>query len=350
MFRSLAVLFTLTAALSACSVIEDSKEMKDTLGDLNRKGDQLAKRISDVEVEATFERSYTKFIEETERLFGENEKGRDSTADRGYDPDMVVYAKAAIQSLLFQFWKGDYSDTVAALDDRFTLHVDVFFARVNKHIPRDFGVNVMFPDRSYKGVGTLGAFLETVRPEYSEAVARAGLPPMSLYDVVVRALKGRDGNLSEGVLPQTHAKVLEWQQEAVYVLQLRQNFLPMLVLARMTDLQDRSDMGLFTKSKLGMMVWGHTVNLDHTNPQLRISNEQLLLWTEWLNNAAKTRQDLREAGFKPEFNTTMGKLLRAVDFGQKKILSQDAAAVAASRRGRIVRDFAEAYERVVREM
>lgn len=349
--RLFSVLLGLALGLSACSVLEDAKSMKKSVEDLNVKGDQLSKRISDVEVEGTFERSYTKFIEETERLFGENEKNGDSR-DHGYDPDLVVYAKAAMQSLLFQFWKGDYADTVDALDERYNLHVDTFFARVNKHIPRDFNVNVMLADRSYKGVGTLAAFLETVRPEYAEALARANLPSLSFYDVVVRALRGRDGHGPQALLPKTQAKVLQWKQEAVYVLQMRHNFLPMLVLARMTDLQERSDMGLFVKSKLNMMIWGVKVNLDNPDPQLKIDNEQLKMWTEWLNSARETRLTLLSLGFKPSFNKNFGRLLRSVDFGQKKMLSGDAKAFAGvdGERARLERDFAEAYTAVASEM
>lgn len=353
-YRGLGV-FVAAFLLSACSVIKDSKEMKQTLGELNGKGDQLAKRISDVESEGTFEATFRNFVDLTQRLFGEN--GYDGSSEDGLnsDPDLVEYSKSAIQSLLFQFWKADYADTVATLDDRFALHVDVFFARLNKPIEHKYDVNILNPKRGYKGVGMLGAFLDTMRPEYEDALKKAGLPRLSLYDVIVLALKNRDGG-EKTLLPKTQAKVLQWKQEAVHVLQMRHNFLPVLVLGRITNMQDDYfDWKVFgfrspTLAKFWLMLKGYSFNLNDTNSQMKIDDEQLVLWTEWLNAALETRQTLRDLGFETQYNSAFGSLIKKVDFDQTRILSDAKTKGVTSRRALLEKNFAEAFERVSSEM
>ena len=348
------IVVTVAALCSACSVIKDSKDMKKTLGELNQKGDQLAKRISDVEQEATFDRSYKSFIEETERLFGENGKdGSNPESTLSCDPDMVVYAQAAMQSLLFQFWKGDYSDTIPTLDNRYALSVDTFFARVNKHIPRTYDVNVMAPNRSYKGIAALGALLHSVRPEYVDGLNKANLPSLSFYEVTVMALQNRNINGPQPLLPKTMNKVLEWKQEAVYVLQLRHNFLPLMVFARLTDLQDRKDMNFLglrlPLDKMMLALKGTKVSLNNADPQFRIEDAQLRLWTYWLNSAMETRRVLREMGFTPKYNVTFGTLLNALDFGQDELSKQPTSALTSDRL-KLEYSFAQAYLKTVADM
>lgn len=343
---------------SACSVMKDSKDMKKMLGELNRKGDELSKRISDVETEATFDRSYKSFQEETEKLFGENGKGDVS------ESDMVHHAQAAIQSLLFQFWKGDYHDTVDALDNRYSLHVDIFFSRLNGKIeaftgcdlividasipgcnPDRFAVDRLAPNRNYKGVAALGAFMMSMRPEYEAALKKANLPRLSLYDVVINALKSRNANGPQPLLPKAYSKVLEWKQEAVHVLQLRHNFLPVMVLGRLTDLKDQSN-----PEKLLQALVGKKVDLNGGGSESRkVDDRQLILWTSWLNQAIETRRELRAMGFEVEYNKSFGMMAKALNFNQAAILSGGVTA-SSSRRAQLEYAFADAWIKATSEM
>lgn len=339
MLRGLVLVVT-AAACTACSVIKDSKEMKKTLEELNGKGDQLAKRISDVETEGTFDRSYKSFQEETEKLFAEN--GKDDVVEA----DMVIHAKAAISSMLFQFWKGDYADTLDALDNRFALHADMFYARVNGKAGEK-KVDVLIPNRAYKGVSALGAFMHEMRPEYAEALRRNNLPSLSLYAVTLMALKARGANGPQPLLPKTMDKILEWKQEAVYTLQLRHNFLPLMVLSRLGDLNVRGEWFADLRNAVEL-IRTTRVSLNAAEPK-RIDDRQLKIWTQWLKAALHTRQALRDLGFTPEYNKNFGILLNNLNFGQAEILAAPLTAQS-SERARLEYEFAQVYMKVASEM
>lgn len=338
-----AIVYVLLAVgvFGACSIKEAADHMKEQTDRLKDNSDHLAKRTSDLENELTFDRSFHSFKDVAELLFGENGKGgsevstsavgTQTAADVNIEPDLVLYATAAIKSLLFQFWKGDFHDSLSALDDRYELSADIFFVRLSKYIPRDLEVDRWMPDRPYKAIAALGARLDEVRPEYLAALSRQGLSNLSFYDVIMTALKNRSAYTREEILPKTTAKILQWEQEAIYVMQLRHNFLPLMALTRASDMQDRGDFG-----KAVMMVTGQKIDLSEKNP------EQLREWTRWLRKALQTRADLKAAGIEPKSNAVMRMLLKSADFSSE---SKDLSLL----KRPLVKEFKEAYGQILSE-
>jgi hypothetical protein len=329
--RTISSLFFLAGLISlpGCQVVKDSKDMKKTLTELNRKADPLSKRIIDVEEEATFEASARSFDNYVEKLFAENDK-TGQLADRSVvtDADAAVFAGMAIKSMYFQFWKGDYNDTKAALDDRYELALELFFARANKHIPRHLSVNEVEPSRSWKGLAALGALSDELRPEYVVALNKNSLPVLGLYQVLVQGLKNdlRVGPHQDYGLKKMMAKVSHWRQESIYVLQLRHNFFPLMVLTRMSDLHQRGKMGQLKFATLGFQV-----DLNPPDKTRQISEAQLIEWTRWLNKSLETVRVLRELGIEPQFNQSVATLFQALDFGQAKILRQPVESLSSTR-------------------
>lgn len=351
--RKLLVLFPVWAlVLSACGVKKDAEEMKKTSEEIRQQTDSVAKtsnaileqslhiskRTNDLESELTFKESYVLTLANLDYLFGkevkEEEKGPESHLS--VDPDLLLYASAALQSMYFQFWKGDFDEKLDVLDHRLQLAADTLFTRSVKHIPRDFEVNVYSPDRSYKAIASLGARLQDVRPEFTASLLQAGMKPFSLYDVLIWALAGRDRVKRQELLPKTIAKVLHWRQEAIYLLQLRHNYLPIVVVGRMTDLQELNDFW-----KVVAIVRGKTVSLADFDP------EQLIEWNSWLNQALDTRRQLRSIGIEPKYNWAMHQMLKSLDFGQKIILSGEPSAK--DEVGKLQYEFAKNYMAILKD-
>lgn len=341
--------FVASVCCTGCSVIKDSKDMKKTLNKLNGKGDHIAKRADDLEREMKFKESTAMFAFAMEMLFGENGKngGASESWNKNPETEMVLFAEMGIRSLMFQFWKGDYYEaTPESLDRDFDLAVSMLFTRINKYIPRDMKLDMLMPDRAFKGIASLAARMEQVQPIYVESLRKRGLPDnLSLYEVIALALNDRRLPEQTGLLPKTKAKILQWQPEAMYLMQLRHNYLPMLVLSRMTDFQDRGDM-----SRAIMAIRGQKIDLLDEN---KVSFEQLREWTYWLNQAASTRARLQQLGIKPVYNPVLGTMLRAPDFAD---VTQSATVTAAggvqvsAARIRAVSEFSKAYEAVVKDM
>ena len=339
--------------LTACSIKKDAEEMKETTERVEKHAEHLSKRTDDLETEAVFDKAYEKTNEHLDLLFWENGK----EGKRGYPAniDLMTYASSAIESMYFQFWKGDYYETVGVLDRRFALAVETFFVRVSKYIPRHFDVNRvdiaglipvrnLRPSREQKALGALGSQLHRMRPEYVEAwMIRHAKDPVSFYDAILLALKNGEALERTETLAKTVGKILEYKQEAIYLLQMRHNFLPVMVMARMGDFQNRGLGG-----QLRAWLFGQTVQLTHKDPSLSASPEQLKTWTEWLRQARQTRETLRAVGIEPRYNSTFVGLLKGLDFGQKEILSRPGAI----RSGRMALEhqLAVEFEQVVGEM
>ncbi len=347
--------------LSACGLKDDAEKMKDSTErirenseDMKRDSSEikantermnstsdviqkysrhLAKRTDDLENELTNKESYAMTLANLDYLFGKGEIQRGQEAHLSVDSDLLLFASAAMQSMYFQYWKGDFNEGIEVLDRRIELAADILFTRAVKHIPRDFQVDSLNPNRSFKAIASLGARMQDVRPEFTEHLVRAGLEPFSFYDLVITALENRNQTSRSERLPRSIAKILHWKQEAIYMLQLRHNYLPMVVVGRMTDIMERNIIGKF------WMLW------FKQNVDLHLYDvEQLREWTKWLRQALQTRLHLREVGIEPEYNWSIHKILQRIDFNQAKILANSTALL--NGKDFEKKQFAEAFEAI----
>jgi len=316
-------------------------QMSQTTEALNAKTEHLAKRTDDLESELVNKESYAMTTMNLDNLFNRTAvSGQDSQLNS--ETDMLIYAGAAVHSMLFQYWKGDFNETLDVLDERFRLAIEILFVRCLKHIPRTFEVNPLSPNDSYKAIASLGAKLEEQSLGYQTALANAKLEKLSLYDVVMMGLRGRGQMERAEKLPKAAAMVLRYKQEAIYMMQLRHNYLPMMVLTRMSDFQDQS-----LAARLQSLILGQTVDLgiaDGLSPS-SADEEQLKEWTKWLNNAVETRVALKAMGIQPEFNQVFVKTLKGVNYEQAKILAIPLAS--ATPRQKLLREFTEAWAKVM---
>lgn len=322
--------------LSACSLKKNMDEMKDSTVHMKDQTDRLAKtsdglahRTNALETELTEKETYAMFVLNIQKLFGED----DEVGQWNQEPSMLLYAGAAVRSMRFQFWKGDGSESLKTLDDRFEESAKIFFTRTVQYIPRDFEVNVLNPSRAYKAVASLGTQLDEVRPEYVASLQQAGLSHLSLYDVIVDSLRHQNVTAARTeTLPQTAAMVLQWKQEAIHFLQLRHNYFPMMVLTRMTDFPD---LWAFP-GRFMMTLQGRTVDLS------KFDTEQLREWTSWLNKAEQTRLDLQSIGVTPVYNHMFLNLVKSVQFaGQEQLLAASPATLSPLQK--MQREFVRAY-------
>jgi len=329
---------------------QNTKEMKETTKEMDKNtkelmgtSEALREMTAALESELTYKESHDQMMKHMDWLFMETHH----KSHRGLlqslwellfglneDPDLFIAGGGTILSMHFQFWKGLDGEDVAELDKRLELGSEVLFDRLFKHIPRHAQVDVLRPGTSYKGVAALGAKLELIDERYERGLKRRELPRLTYYDFIVMALRNRDALHRSELFPRTVAKILQWEHEAVYLLQLRHNILPVMVMARTTDFQDRKDL-----SRAWMWWRGQKIDVSGANP------EALKEWTSWLKKASQTRKDLRLMGIEPQYNRVLNDLVAGIDFGQKEILGRSPR----NARERLLRDFAAAYVQAVNE-
>ncbi len=342
----LVVLFPLFLALLAgCEIKKTADDMKKTTRRVEDSSKHLEKRTDDLHNDMTYKESNETMMRELDKLFGETAQENLTPMNSAFnyffginnEPDLFENAGTTILAMHWQFWKGDYNDNMAELDSRLMWAAEALFLRLFKHVPRDGNVDVLRPDRSFRGVGALGAKLDIVSDRFHDILKSKGMPDSIFYDLIVTALRNRNEIQRNEQFPRATAKVLQWEQEAVYMLQLRHNILPLMVVSRLTDFQERGD-----ARRLWMSITGQTVNLNSANP------EQLKEWISWLEKATQTRADLRSMGIAPQYNVMLNKIIAGVDFGQAAILNR-ATAASQTPRAQLELRFAKAFTRAVTE-
>lgn len=341
-------------AFSACSfqkdmdkTVDNTDKVAEVSDRIQGDSDHLAKRTDDLENELVGKESPTIQVDKLDELFGDGQyaysldhdarQHPDLIAQYINEPNMLLYAGFSIQAMHFQYWKGDYNEPLSVLDNYFEESTEILFAHCTKHIPRTFAVDVTVPNRDYFAVASLGAKADRVRPEYIRNLKAHGLHDLSLYDVMIMALQDRDRLTRNEILPKAVSMVLQWKQEAIYMLQLRHNYQPLMVLGRMSNLQDLGGIGKLEDTL--PVVGGLKISLDDKDP------EELKAWTEWLKSALVTRRQLTGMGIKPEYNSTFRKLLASADFGQEQLLADKSIKPGTLRA--VQRDFAAAYTSVL---
>ncbi len=317
---------------------DTSKEISENSRDIRSRSEHLANRTDDVEYELLDGTSFQIFNQMIELLFGGPAANpRSPDAHLNSEPDYLFAAGGVMQSASFQYWKGDYRSDLNALDEAFRHTAEILFDRSVKHVPRDFAVDIWRPNRSYLAIGSMGVMLDKVTPHFEATLREHKVDPVNMYEIVLTALRGRDQETPPGPYPRSYEQILLFRQEAIYMLQLRHNFLPMVLLGRITDLQDRS-----TAQRL-LMFLGVVPKINLRASDFTIV--ELEKFTRSLKKVTATRQALREMGITPLYNAIYAGILHNMDLGRSELL----AAPGDSPLERARYDFAEAYRAVVGE-
>lgn len=295
------LLLTSLVWLCACDMVSISKDIKSQSDEIKDRTKHVEKRTDDLERELVNKESNTALKQNLDLLFGEGEFGRQDITDTA----LINYAAFAIEAMHFQYWKNDYSESLAVLDEFFRQPLEMMFVRVTGHIPRapNSIEGVLDPDRDFKAIGSLAAFLDRQRDEYAQVLSSARMNGYSAYDVILQALKNRGKLERNEPLPRATRLVLQFKQEAIYVIQMRHNYLPVIVLSRITNIQEH---GLF--GRLFDLLTGMDARIAEADP------EQFKQWSGWLQDALDTRQALADMCIKPEFNRSIFSILNGVKF------------------------------------
>jgi hypothetical protein len=331
--------------LAGCEMQKATNDMKQTTRRVEDSSKHLEKSTNYLHHDMTYKESDEVMTNRLAMIFGETAAENVGVVQNAWnylfglsnEPDLFKFAGVTILSMHWQFWKGDYNDDLRELDSRMYWAVESLFLGTFKHTPRDGNVDVLRPNRSFRGVAALGSKLDMVSDFMHDILSAHGLPDSLFYDMIVTALRNRNAYVRTEQFPRATEKVLQWEPEATYMLQLRHNIYPVMVVTRMTDFIERGDL-----RRLIMLKTGQKVDIKKFNP------EMLKEWTLWLEKASKTRADLLSAKIEPQYNRMLAGIVAVVDFGQKEILAH-APGPGASERDQLEFRFARAYQQVVTE-
>lgn len=347
-WRVTMVFMGLAVALTGCEIKKTADDMKRTTRRVEDSSKHLEKRTDDLHNDMTYKESDETMTKRLAMIFGDTAEDNVGVLQNAWnyffglsnEPDLFKFAGVTMLSMHWQFWKGDYNDNMKELDSRMYWAVESLFLGTFKHTPRDGDVDVLRPDRSFRGVAALGSKLDMVSDRMHDVLSARGMPDSIFYDMIVRALRTRGKIGRDEQFPRAVDKVQQWEKEATYMLQLRHNIYPVMVVTRLTDIVERGDLGRLWMAKAGYKV--SSAELAALNPAT------LRELTVWLDKASATRRHLYEASITPRYNRMLADIVAGVDFGQKEILARGVVNDA-DERAKLLYNFAAAYDRVVKE-
>jgi hypothetical protein len=148
------LLILMTVAIGACGLkrtadnMESStNELRDNSRQLKNDSSSLFKRMDDTERELTFKEAAFMMEQNLRWLFAV-----DKPADSLYsdvkrfitrqtppndEPSMITHAGYTIESMWFQFWKGDFHEDHGVLDERFDLAAKILLTYTMTYTPHN---------------------------------------------------------------------------------------------------------------------------------------------------------------------------------------------------------------------
>jgi hypothetical protein len=370
--REMLLVCTLLTFVSACSLEKDTKDMKKTTEDMKKSTDEMKKSTDEMKKSTDELKVTTLHMDETEDsianstsvllhdammlgtddklnnylnvLYGNSDSDKKDHGNSDEIADMKA-AEGAIGAMYFQRWTGSGdTKTLVDLDVMFYLHLKTLLGRVHDHKPFEPNYNpAISPDAFWIGDASLGAFLDFQMDDYTAALEQHDLKNFSLYDVMVESLRNRAKTKRTERLKQAAKAILYFQPESIYLMQLRHNYLPMMVVGEMTKFQKDNLFGRLWDMLFGM---SQSITLPTAGDDGNSKNVvQLARWSIFLKGALQTRLDLTAMGINPVYNNQFAVAVGAVNFNQDQILAQPLSTLSDEGQ-RALHDFTQLYTQV----
>lgn len=303
MYVYVALIF-IAFGLVHCSMPNDVKDTKNTTDELNKKtgtlngvtGDLRDKSLKDI----SNERVNSRF---------------EDLANAKTDISRLVAATSLCRSFAFQQWSGTGDETPQIKLDE---EADAMFSllpRLAALINQNYDLNKMnnilpsggAPDNNWKNLASIAAVMETIDRDQQAAAVKFGVPAESIYSLIVKGLQYKSiYNRDKSQVPPYAREVLVWEQEAVFMLQLRHNYLPIMALSRLSKFATSQSREAMTFINAWM---GKSLNIDQLDNAAKIEDQGV----KWLQEALETQRVLKKLGYPLQFNYILAKIFGGVE-------------------------------------
>jgi|GEM_PF-5913390 len=213
-------------------------------------------------------------------------------AREGVQEAKIAEAWKYFAAFEFQFWTGRGADTAEKRDALMAEGATEFLHDLERSLPpeRKRGTSPLSEDAGMKNVYALATALDAYNGLQKDTGDRLpGFERMSMLDVIHRGLKAgaalRAGSRTMASLTLAERAVLEKEDVARYLLAVRQNFLPAIPLAALTDVDTRG-LGQFLELlRIGFSRWNARLEA--------FGNVQLESFCAWLDKSLAEREFLQ---------------------------------------------------------
>jgi hypothetical protein len=341
-FSALVCATSLVAA-SGCGMMKNMDEMHDSTVNMDSKMDQTNKGMEDTLKEMQEMKGITKDgmdktndkmdatlkkMEETNAIMcnvyqdgrqtSVDTRGRRFEAMEAQSAPEVKIAEAGVyfQSLEFQLFKAKRCPNETAYEALKRDAVKEFFREINRYGVRFHNINMSSKNSNDLNLAALSVALHEINSN-AEAVAKeSGTPKVTMLSLIEDALKNKPA-IDRGDLQASlyEHELLMNTQDAIYLLQLRANFLGGMVLERLTHINELGKIGQGRRRYWGS--YGVDLTADDSDGTLGLSEIQNYI--EWIHEANRVRALLKSLGYATPTDSNLWQLLNRMSFGYTEI-------------------------------
>ena len=241
-FKPQSLVLTL-ALVSGCGAMKNldtmqasTQDMTTTTHDLAKKTSNMADTTQHMDGTSNVILKYSDATFETMRMGGGLEARQHSLDEMEKASDQGAKNSCASEylgSMEFQFWQPKLENK-AVREQLMATAVRDFFKKVREYIIDRKSVPslanpTVFADPRTKNLFALAASLHFINDYQTELLDKTASPPVSMLSMIAEGLKVKSleesGKIDSASIPAYRKEVLRSEQDAVYILQVRQDFL-----------------------------------------------------------------------------------------------------------------------------
>lgn len=302
---SAALIAVAAQSLVGCGVIRNMDEMHDATVSMNNKMDgtnSAVARTNDA-VERTnlyVETTYFDLRQGNAKTIRYNAL---EEMERSISPEAKIAAAGVFaMGFEFQLWTGTGPDTASRRDGLYDEAMKELFRTIQNYKELDRPIDVASTDGQMLNLEAIAVTLHFVNPSaIPDPRTRRDASLLSLIEDTIarREALWSLSTAERARIPDYQKEILDHLEDAVYLLQLRANFLAAMVLGKVSDIQSA---GLIAKA--GMLFKGWDARLD------RLNVTQLDSCKLWLDESMRVRGELSSWGFDPRMYSKLMKIYR----------------------------------------
>jgi hypothetical protein len=334
-YKSLLPVFTILA-LSSCSKIND---MHDATMDMDSRMADMQKDMQDVDNKTSqLDAQTTQVAAQTQQVVGLTAQVKDLTEElaqltenlgqttqstyedlrqgnsvtlRAYALKQMTKAKAVeeklsfagiyMQAYEFQLWKGTGMDDQTVLQGLYYQAFIEFFKDVREFEDGSYNLDPTSTSMTNEDLYAIAATMHEVNQNAVELDTTNNTPQVSILSLIKDTLaKEKDvnsGKIAWNSLQQYEQEILSNEKDAVYLLRLRENFLPIMTLSQLSNLEYEGFIAKLANFLLGITPDFTALNLS-----------QVYTYTTWIQDANTTHDYLVANGYDPMINWKLAHL------------------------------------------
>ncbi len=219
--------------ITGCSIKKDMEETKQTTEEMKGISQSIKTSQEYLTILARAGSSGAFTVEQFERV-----KHAEKLSDK------LELTTAYFAGMEYQYWLGWGQDTQELRESMWAKGIEMFFSHIDGLVDDHFPMSGSWWTLGYKlsddqeTLGIVSVGMSKVSTEQERMTKKFGIKSYSAYDLIKEGLKYKVDYESGHSVPEWAVKVLRNEKTAIYLLQLRHNFYPLIVLSRMTNVED----------------------------------------------------------------------------------------------------------------